>query len=95
MTDLNTTAIGSPPSSPSADSADDQGDFRHFFTGPVIKTELLVDWLEKHGIMAKTHWTNPNLPDDGDLGREASVWVLGADQERAQQLFFAEREDEL
>lgn len=95
MTDLNATAIGSPPPSPFAESAEDNGDFRHFFTGPVIKTELLVDWLEKHGIMAKTHWTDPNLADDGDLGREACVLVPATDFERAQQLFFAERQDEL
>ena len=68
---------------------------RHFFTGPVIKTELLVVWLEKHGIAATQSFTDPSLPDDGDLGRDAEVQVPEADFERAQQLFFAEREDEI
>jgi hypothetical protein len=68
---------------------------RHFFTGQVIKTELLVDWLEKHGIEARQEWVEPDLPDDGDLGREARVLVSEAHYDRAYQLFFAEREDEL
>lgn len=68
---------------------------RHFFTGPVIKTELLVAWLEKHGIAATQHFVDPGLPDEGDLDREAVVEVPEADYDRAHQLFFAEREDEL
>jgi hypothetical protein len=68
---------------------------RHFFTGPVIKTELLVAWLEKHGIAAAQRFVDPSLPDDGDLDREAVVEVPEADYDRAYQLFFAEREDEL
>ena len=66
-----------------------------FFTGPVVKTELLVVMLEKHGIAATQEFTDPTAPDDGDLNREAQVFVPEADYERAQQLFFAEREDEL
>ena len=68
---------------------------RHFFTGPVIKTELLVAWLEKHGIAASHAFTDPSRPDDGDLDRDAEVQVPEADYERARQLFFTEREDEL
>ena len=66
-----------------------------FFTGPVIKTELLVVMLEKHGIAATQELVDPNRPDDGDLNREANVFVPEADFDRARQLFFAEREDEL
>jgi len=66
-----------------------------FFTGPVIKTELLVVMLEKHGIAASQEFVDPAAPDDGDLNREAKVLVPEADYERAHQLFFTEREDEL
>ncbi len=68
---------------------------RHFFTGQVIKTELLVEWLHQHGIEARQEWVEPDLPDDGDLGREARVLVSEAHYDRAYQLFFAEREDEI
>lgn len=68
---------------------------RLFFTGPVIKTELLVEWLGRHGIEARQEWVDPALPDDGDLSREARVFVQEAQYDRAWQLFFAEREDEL
>lgn len=66
-----------------------------FFTGPVVKTELLVVMLEKHGIAATQEFVDPAAPDDGDLNRPANVFVPDADYERARQLFFAEREDEL
>ena len=68
---------------------------RLFFTGPVIKTELLEVWLEKHGIQARAEFADAEAPDDGDLSREARVYVAEADYERAHKLFFAEREDEL
>jgi hypothetical protein len=65
-----------------------------FFNGPVVKTELLVVMLEKHGISAVQEFVDPAAPDDGDLNRPANVFVPEADFERARQLFFAEREDE-
>jgi hypothetical protein len=65
------------------------------FTGPVIKTELLVTMLEKHGIAATQEFADPTAPDDGDLSREAQVLVPDEDFDRARQLFFTEREDEL
>jgi hypothetical protein len=68
---------------------------RHFFTGQVIKTELLVEWLVQHGIEARQEWVDPSLPEDGDLSREAHVLVAEADYDRAHQLFFADREDEI
>jgi hypothetical protein len=68
---------------------------RLFFTGPVIKTELLEVWLEKHGLEAKSEFVDPSAPDDGDLSREVNIFVAEADFERAHQLFFSEREDEL
>jgi hypothetical protein len=66
-----------------------------FFTGPVVKTELLVFMLEKHGITARQEFVDPAAPDDGDLNRLAKVLVPEADYDRAYQLFFTEREDEL
>lgn len=66
-----------------------------FFTGQVVKTELLVVMLEKHGIAATQEFADPTLPDDGDLDRAANVFVPEADFDRARQLFFTEREDEL
>jgi hypothetical protein len=66
-----------------------------FFTGPVVKTELLVVLLEKHGITATQEFVDPAAPADGDLDRPANVFVPAADYDRARQLFFAEREDEL
>jgi hypothetical protein len=67
---------------------------RHFFTGPFIKTDLLVTWLEKHGISAQMEAVDP-AADDLDLGREMRVLVGEADYDQAHQLFFEERQDEL
>jgi hypothetical protein len=61
----------------------------------VINTEMLVTMLEKHGIRATQEFVDPNLPDDGDLNRPARVLVPDEDYDRAYQLFYAEREDEL
>jgi hypothetical protein len=67
-----------------------------FYTGPVINTEMLLMMLEKHGIIGRQEWEDPSLPDDeGDLARRARVLVPEADYDRAWQLFYAEREDEL
>jgi len=66
-----------------------------FYTGPVINTELLVMMLEKHSIAATQEWVDPFAPDEGDLNRPAKVFVPEADYDRAHQLFYAEREDEL
>ncbi|HWV98925.1 MAG TPA: DUF2007 domain-containing protein [Candidatus Acidoferrum sp.] len=66
-----------------------------FFTGPVIKAELLVVMLEKHGIAATQEFVEAGEADEGDLSREAKVMVPEADYDRAHRLFYAEREDEL
>ena len=68
---------------------------KRFFTGQFVKAELLVVMLEKHGIVATCEFAEPSLPDDGDLSREAHVLVPETDYDRAWQLFYAEREDEL
>ena len=65
------------------------------YTGPVVNAELLVLMLEKHGIAATQAFADPAAPDDGDLSRPANVLVPAADYERARELFFTEREDEL
>jgi len=67
---------------------------RHFFTGPFIKTDLLVTWLEKHGISAQMESIDPTA-DELDLGREMRVLVGETDYDLAHQLFFEERQDEL
>jgi hypothetical protein len=66
-----------------------------FYTGPVVNTEMLLMMLEKHGIIATQEFVDPGLPDDGDLNRLAKVLVPEKDYDRAHQLFYAEREDEL
>jgi hypothetical protein len=66
-----------------------------FYTGPVVNAEMLVVMLEKHGIVATQSFVDPALPDDGDLSRPTKVFVPEADYDRAFQLFYAEREDEL
>lgn len=66
-----------------------------FYTGPVINTEMLVVMLEKHGIAATQEFVDLEAPDDGDLNRLAKVLVPESDYDRAYQLFYTEREDEL
>jgi hypothetical protein len=66
-----------------------------FFTGDLVKAELLVVMLEKHGIIASQSFVDPNAPDDGDLSRPTQVFVPETDYDRAFQLFYAERDDEL
>ena len=66
-----------------------------FYTGPVVNAEMLVLMLEKHGIAATQNFVDADAPDDGDLSRPAQVSVPAADYDRAYQLFYAEREDEL
>jgi type III secretory pathway lipoprotein EscJ len=66
-----------------------------FYTGPMVNAELLVAMLEKHGIAAQQEWVDADAADDGDLSRPARILVPDADFDRAWQLFYAEREDEL
>lgn len=66
-----------------------------FYTGPIINTEMLVVMLDKHGITATQEVVAGESDDQDDLNRTARVFVPEADYERAHQLFYAEREDEL
>ncbi len=66
-----------------------------FYTGPFVNAEMLVVMLEKHGISATQEFADPGQPDDGDLSRATKVLVPEADYDRAYQLFYTEREDEL
>jgi hypothetical protein len=66
-----------------------------FYTGPAINTEMLVVMLEKHGINATQQILAGESTDEADLNRTAQVFVPEADYDRAQLLFYAEREDEL
>ena len=61
----------------------------------MIKTELMVVWLEKHGIAATMEFEGEPEGDEEDLSREAVVLVPEADYDRAYQLFYTDREDEL
>lgn len=66
-----------------------------FYTGPAINAEMLVVMLEKHSIQAAQKFVDESSPDDEDLNRPTNVFVPEADYDRAYQLFYAEREDEL
>jgi len=66
-----------------------------FYTGPLVNAELLLVMLEKHGIVAQQEWVDPQAADDGDLNRPTKILVPETDFDRAWQLFYAEREDEL
>lgn len=66
-----------------------------FYSGPVINTEMLVVMLEKHGIMATEEFEDPDAPDDGDLSRPARVLVREADYDRAHELFYGDKENEI
>ena len=66
-----------------------------FYTGPVVNTEMLIVMLEKHGIIATQEFVDPDATEDEDLNCLAKVFVREADYDRAYQLFYAEREDEL
>jgi len=66
-----------------------------FYTGPLVNAEMLVTMLERHGIAATQAFVDPAAPDDGDLNRPAQVFVPPADYDRAYQLFYTERQDEL
>jgi hypothetical protein len=68
---------------------------KDFYTGPVVNTEMLVMMLEKHGIKATQRYLEPGQDDEVDLNRLAKVTVSEADYDRAYQLFYAERQDEL
>lgn len=68
---------------------------RLFYTGPVINAELLVTMLEKHDIPGKFERVDPSTADEEDLNQPANVFVPEGDYDRAWQLFYAEREDEL
>jgi hypothetical protein len=56
---------------------------------------MLVVMLEKHGISAQQEFVDDTGGDCDDLSRPARVLVPEADFDRAWQLFYAEREDEL
>jgi hypothetical protein len=66
-----------------------------FYTGPIINAEMLVVMLEKHGIAATQELVDASQTDEDDLNRPAKVLVPEADYDRAYQLFYAERQDEL
>jgi hypothetical protein len=66
-----------------------------FYTGPVINTEMLLVMLEKHGIAGTQELAPGESADEDDLNRMARVLVPEADYDRAYELFYAERQDEL
>ena len=66
-----------------------------FYTGPWINVEMLLVMLEKHGIAATHEFLESSQADDDELNRPANVFVPDPDYERAYQLFYTPREDEL
>jgi hypothetical protein len=66
-----------------------------FYTGPVVNAEMLVVMLEKHGIIAAQEFVEEGPVDENDMNRPAKVLVPEADYDRAHQLFYADRQDEL
>jgi hypothetical protein len=68
---------------------------KKFYTGPLINAELLVVMLEKHGIFATQQEVEGAPAQEDDLGRPVEVFVPESDYERAFQLFYSERQDEL
>ena len=85
-------AASDPGASPHADSAQN---WKLFYTGPVINAETLVMMLEKHGIAARHELVDPADSSEDDLNRPAKVFVAPRDYDRAYQLFYSERQDEL
>jgi hypothetical protein len=45
--------------------------------------------------MATEEFEDPDAPDDGDLSRPARVLVPEADYDRAHELFYGDKEDEI
>lgn len=68
---------------------------KKFYTGPLINAELLVVMLEKHGILATQQEVDGAPAPEEDLSRPVAVFVPESDYERAFQLFYSERQDEL
>ena len=68
---------------------------KKFYTGPLINAELLVVMLEKHGVRATQQELDETSAPEDDLSRPVVVLVPEEDYERAFQLFYAERQDEL
>lgn len=67
-----------------------------FFTGQNLKADLLVTMLEKHGIAARADFARAEpSPDEDEFSRETIVYVPEADFDRAHELFYGERADEL
>ena len=66
-----------------------------FYTGPFINVELLEVMLEKHGISCRYEFAEGDGESEDDLNRTTRVFVPEADYDRAYQLFYADREDEL
>lgn len=68
---------------------------RLFYTGPAINTEMLLVMLENHGIVSTQVPIPGESEDPDDLNRMVQVFVPESDYERARQLFYAERDDEI
>ncbi len=69
---------------------------KKFFSGAAINADLLVTMLDKHGINARQEFARDLMrAHEDEFSREAIVYVPEADYDRAYQLFYAERQDEL
>lgn len=69
---------------------------KKFFTGAAVNADLLLTMLDKHGIAGRQEFARALLREHEDeFSRETVVYVLEEDYDRAYQLFYAERQDEL
>ena len=66
-----------------------------FYSGPAINAEMLVVMLEKHGIASTCEFADSDGSSAEDLNRITNVFVAESDYDRAYQLFYSDREDEL
>lgn len=66
-----------------------------FYTGPAINTEMLLVMLENHGIVSTQVLVAGESDDPEDLNRMVQVFIPESDYDRARQLFYAERDDEV
>lgn len=63
------------------------------FSGPVIKSELVLMILEKWGLHPEMKEAG-DTPDTDDLGRDSLVVVPDAEYDRAHEILFGESEVE-
>jgi hypothetical protein len=100
--EVQTVTRGAPAGVNLSNAVADPGTLAHtpgmkkFFTGAAINADLLITMLEKHGIEGRQENARELLrANEDEFSRETIVFVPEADYDRAWQLFYGERGDEL